>query len=319
MPRNNGTWKAYKIPVIAVSHITKKFPTVTALDGVSLEVRDKEFFGLLGPNGAGKTTLMNLLVGYLDPDGGEIRIGSKLVTRDSLASRRNIGLVPQSLALYDDISAEDNLEIFGSLYDMERRALKDRIAELLESVGLFDRRKDRVKTFSGGMKRRLNLIASLLHRPPVLLCDEPTVGVDPQSRNAIFEYLRKLNGEGTTIVYTTHYMEEAERLCDRIGIIDAGRIISMGTVEELLELLPFEETVAIARNSFSPDKREVLEQFGRLTEEEDHWELEPGKGFRMSEFFLALERHDISYKSVGLRRPTLEALFLHLTGRNLRD
>lgn len=305
--------------MIHVVGITKKFPTVTALHEVSFHVGEKEFFGLLGPNGAGKTTLMNLMVGYLDPDAGHIRIAGEQVTRDGLAYRRHIGLVPQSLALYDDISAQANLEIFGSLYGMEGNALKARIDELLQSVQLSDRRKDRVKTYSGGMKRRLNLIAGLLHRPKVLLCDEPTVGVDPQSRNAIFEYLAQLNSEGTTIVYTTHYMEEAERLCSRIGIIDAGRIIAMGSVDELVGSLPFEETVTIAGNGFSPEKRRLFESFGKVTEAQDHLELEPREGFLFSEFFLALEQHSISNRSVALRRPTLEGLFLHLTGKSLRD
>jgi len=207
--------------MIRISDVTKKFPTVTALQNVSLTVADGEFFGLLGPNGAGKSTLMNLLIGYLDPDAGEIFVGDEKVTRDNLEARKNIGLVPQSLALYDDISAQENLEIFGSFYHIEKRTLRDRIEERLRAVELYDRRKDKVSTFSGGMKRRLNLIASLLHDPSLLLCDEPTVGVDPQSRNAIFDYLEMLNREGKTIVYTTHYMEEAERLCTRIAIIDS--------------------------------------------------------------------------------------------------
>jgi ABC-2 type transport system ATP-binding protein len=210
--------------MIQIKNVTKRFPTVTALDNISLTIREKEFFGLLGPNGAGKTTLMNLLVGYLNLDDGEILIAGEKVTQDGLQTRKNIGLVPQSLALYDDISAEANLEIFGSFFHIEKKLLKERIKEMLESVQLYDRRKDKVKTFSGGMKRRLNLISSLLHDPPLLLCDEPTVGVDPQSRNAIFDYLQMLNQQGKTIVYTTHYMEEAERLCNRIAIIDSGKI-----------------------------------------------------------------------------------------------
>ena len=179
--------------MIQISNITKKFATVTALDGVSLTVREKEFFGLLGPNGAGKSTIMNLLVGYLNPDEGEIFINGEKVTQDGLHTRKNIGLVPQSVALYGNISAQENLEIFGSFYRIEKNLLQERIKEKLQLVQLYDRRKDKVKTFSGGMKRRLNLITSLLHDPPILLCDEPTVGVDPQSRNAIFDYLLLLN------------------------------------------------------------------------------------------------------------------------------
>src|SRR5437879_8073539 len=219
--------------MIEIRNLTKKFPTVTALDQISFTVAEKEFFGLLGPNGAGKSTLMNLLVGYLDPDEGEILVGGRSASAED--ARRSLGFIPQSLALYDDLSALDNLEIFGSFYRLDKRKLAKTIGEQLHSVQLYDRRKDKVKTFSGGMKRRLNLIAGLLHDPDILLCDEPTVGVNPQSRNAIFEYLTGLNRQGKTIIYTTHYMEEAERLCGRIAIIDSGRIIADGTLDELLD------------------------------------------------------------------------------------
>jgi ABC-2 type transport system ATP-binding protein len=305
--------------MIQIKNVTKKFPTVTALDNISLTIREKEFFGLLGPNGAGKTTLMSLLVGYLNLDEGEILIAGEKVTQDGLKTRKNIGLVPQSLALYDDISAEANLEIFGSFFHIEKRLLKERIKEMLESVQLYDRRKDKVKTFSGGMKRRLNLISSLLHDPPLLLCDEPTVGVDPQSRNAIFDYLQMLNQQGKTIVYTTHYMEEAERLCNRIAIIDAGKIVVEGTLDQLLEKLSYEESISILRNPTTTEKIDVFKQFGTLIDEDDHYELKPKEGFQFSSFFSAIEQSGISYKLVEMHKPTLEALFLHLTGRRLRD
>jgi ABC-2 type transport system ATP-binding protein len=305
--------------MIQIKNVTKRFPTVTALDNVSLTIREKEFFGLLGPNGAGKTTLMNLLVGYLNLDDGEILIAGEKVTQDGLQTRKNIGLVPQSLALYDDISAEANLEIFGSFFHIEKKLLKERIKEMLESVQLYDRRKDKVKTFSGGMKRRLNLISSLLHDPPLLLCDEPTVGVDPQSRNAIFDYLQMLNQQGKTIVYTTHYMEEAERLCNRIAIIDSGKIIAEGTLDQLLEKLTYEESISILRNPATTEKIDIFRQFGTLIDENDHYELKPKDGFQLSAFFTSIEQNGISYKLVEMRKPTLEALFLHLTGRRLRD
>jgi ABC-2 type transport system ATP-binding protein len=305
--------------MIQIKNVTKKFPTVTALDNISLTIKEKEFFGLLGPNGAGKTTLMSLLVGYLNLDEGEILIAGEKVTQDGLQTRKNIGLVPQSLALYDDISAEANLEIFGSFFHIEKKLLKERIKEMLESVQLYDRRKDKVKTFSGGMKRRLNLISSLLHDPPLLLCDEPTVGVDPQSRNAIFDYLQMLNQQGKTIVYTTHYMEEAERLCTRIAIIDAGKIVVEGTLDQLLEKLSYEESISILRNPTTAEKIDMLKQFGTLIDEDDHYELKPKEGFQFSAFFSAIEQNGISYKLVEMHKPTLEALFLHLTGRRLRD
>ncbi len=305
--------------MIDIQHITKRFPSVVALDDVSLHIRPQEFFGLLGPNGAGKTTLMNLLVGYLDPEGGGITIDGDRVTRDFLPIRRKMGLVPQSLALYDELSAVENLEVLGGLFDVPRRVLGKRIDEQLNAVGLYERRKDRVKTYSGGMKRRLNMIASLLHDPKVLLLDEPTVGVDPQSRNAIFEFLLDLNKQGKTIVYTTHYMEEAERLCSRIAIIDHGKIIAVGTIDELLEMLPYDESILVAKNATTMGARRTFEEFGTLIEGDDRFELKPFSGFTLSKFFARMEDHGMKYQWIEVHRPTLEALFLQLTGRRLRD
>jgi ABC-2 type transport system ATP-binding protein len=305
--------------MIKIKNITKKFPSVTALDNVSLEIKEKEFFGLLGPNGAGKSTLMNLLIGYMDSDEGEIIINNEKVRKDNLEVRKKIGMVPQSIALYDDLSAFENLEIFGSFYGIKKNLLRAVIAENLNRVQLFDRRKDKVKNFSGGMKRRLNIAASLLHNHQILLCDEPTVGVDPQSRNAIFEYLQQLNEEGKTIVYTTHYMEEAERLCSRIAIIDFGKIITIGTLEKLLEQLPYEQTILISKNQSTENKLELFGSFGKLINEQEKYELKPNDHLKLSEFFKSLEENGINYQSIDLRKPTLEALFLHLTGRRLRD
>jgi len=305
--------------MIQIKNITKKFPSVLALDSITLQVKEKDFFGLLGPNGAGKSTLMNLLVGYLDPDEGEILIDGQKTTNDNLGIKNKIGLVPQSLALYDDISALENLEIFGSLFDIPRKQLKENIEEKLNSVELYERRKDKVKTFSGGMKRRLNLIAGLLHDPLVLLCDEPTVGVDPQSRNAIFDFLLKLNEEGKTIIYTTHYMEEAERLCNRIAIIDVGKIIAEGTVQELIHCLPYEQTILISKNQTTLHHSDKFKDYGILIDEQDYFELKPAEGFTLSSFFKMIETEGIKNQSIGIKRPSLEALFLHLTGRRLRD
>jgi ABC-2 type transport system ATP-binding protein len=305
--------------MININKVSKKYAAITALDDLTLEVHQQEFFGLLGPNGAGKTTLMNLLVGYLNPDSGIIAIDGEPVTQDSLEIRKKIGFVPQSLALYDELSGQENLELFGKMFDIPRKILKERIQEQLHAVELYDRRKDKTKTYSGGMKRRLNIIASLLHDPKVLLCDEPTVGVDPQSRNAIFEFLVSLNKQGKTIVYTTHYMEEAERLCTRIGIIDHGKIIALGTKDKLLEQLTYEETIAIVKNPLTAKNINMFKKFGALVEEEGHFELKPAKGFLLSDFFSDIEKKGMQYSWVELHRPTLEALFLQLTGRRLRD
>jgi ABC-2 type transport system ATP-binding protein len=305
--------------MIKINSITKKFPTTTALDNVSLEIKEKEFFGLLGPNGAGKSTLMNLIVGYLDSSEGEILIDGERITQDNLKIRKKIGLVPQTIALYEEISAEENLEVFGSLFNLEKKDLKYIIAQKLQMVGLFEKRKEKVQTFSGGMKRRLNLAASLLHDPQIILCDEPTVGIDPQSRNAIFEYLEKLNSEGKTIIYTTHYMEEAERLCNRIAIIDFGCIISVGTLQELLENLEYKNTIIISKNHLTESKVNLFTSFGKLIDLSDKYEIQPEDGLKLSNFFQEIEKSGISYSNINIKRPSLEDLFLRLTGRSLRD
>ncbi len=305
--------------MISIKNVSKKFSGVTALDNISLEIQKKEIFGLLGPNGAGKSTLMNLLIGYLDADEGELVVAGEKVTRNNLESRKKIGLVPQSIALYDDISAQENLEIFGSFFGIRKSLLRALIAENLNRVELYDRRKDKVKGFSGGMKRRLNIAASLLHNPEILLCDEPTVGVDPQSRNAIFDYLEKLNEEGKTIIYTTHYMEEAERLCSRIAIIDHGKIIAAGTLDELLLMLPYEQTILINKNQLTEHKKDLFTKFGTLINDQEKYELKPNEKLKLSEFFKMMEDNSIGYNFIDVNKPSLEALFLHLTGRRLRD
>jgi ABC-2 type transport system ATP-binding protein len=305
--------------MVSIQKITKKFSTVVALDNISLDIQRQEFFGLLGPNGAGKTTLMNLIVGYINADRGTITIDGDAVSQDALEIRKNIGFVPQSLALYDEMNAQENLEMFGRLFGVPENILKQRIVDQLSAVELYERRKEKVKNFSGGMKRRLNIIASMLHDPKVLLCDEPTVGVDPQSRNAIFDFLTGLNKQGKTVIYTTHYMEEAERLCSRIAIIDHGKIIALGTTDELLEKLPYEETIMITRNEITAKHRELFQEFGTLEDIDDHFELKPTNEFTLSKFFARIEEKKIKYQWVELHRPTLEALFLQLTGRRLRD
>ncbi len=306
--------------MIRINSITKKFPSTTALDNISLKIEEKDFFGLLGPNGAGKSTLMNLLVGYLDSDEGEILIDDEKITQENLEIKKKIGLVPQTIALYEELSAQENLEIFGSLFNLDKKDLRYAIAQKLKMVGLFEKKKEKVSTFSGGMKRRLNLAASLLHDPKIILCDEPTVGIDPQSRNAIFEFLEKLNNdEGKTIIYTTHYMEEAERLCNRIAIIDEGHIISVGTKQELLDSLNYEQTITISKNRLTESKKILFSSFGKLIDENDKFELQPAAGLKLSEFFEAIEKDSISYSSINIKKPSLEALFLHLTGKNLRD
>jgi ABC-2 type transport system ATP-binding protein len=219
--------------LLEISHLRKSFGTLVAVDDVSFSLAKGQLVGLLGPNGAGKTTTVSMIAGLVTPERGEVRIGGQPLRGDTDPVKRKIGLVPQDLALYDELRAIDNLRFFGALYDLRGAALDAATAAALELVGLADRAKDRVKTFSGGMKRRLNLAAGLLHDPEILLLDEPTVGVDPQSRNAIFDNLELLKQRGKALLYTTHYMEEAERLADRIVVIDHGRVIADDTLAGL--------------------------------------------------------------------------------------
>src|SRR5580692_6233319 len=224
--------------MLEVIGLRKSYGDLIAVDGVSLKAGKGETIGLLGPNGAGKTTTVSIIAGLLQPDAGEVRIDGRILKGDTDSAKRDIGLVPQDLGLYDEMSARENLHLFGALYGLTGAALKRAMDEGLELVGLRDRAKDKVKAFSGGMKRRLNLAAALLHDPQLLLLDEPTVGVDPQSRNAIFDNLEVLKKRGKTLLYTTHYMEEAERLCDRLVIMDHGKVVANDTLQGLYRLLP---------------------------------------------------------------------------------
>ena len=310
--------------MLEVKDLKKIYGAISAVDGVSFKASDGETIGLLGPNGAGKTTTISIIAGLLSPTSGQVLIEGRAVSGDTDPLKRQIGLVPQDLALYDEMSANDNLSLFGALYDLSGSALRKALDEALELVGLADRAKDKVGTFSGGMKRRLNLAAALLHDPKILLLDEPTVGVDPQSRNAIFDNLELLKKRGKTLIYTTHYMEEAERLCDRLVIVDHGKVIADDTLDNLYKLLPVTNILAIEleeraegltldRLNQLPEVKTV-ELVGRvlkagvrnLTEDTPKvlgWLV--ANGFR--------------YSHVASERASLEAVFLNLTGRSLRD
>lgn len=305
--------------MLHLASVTKRYGALTALNDASLDIEPGEFFGLLGPNGAGKSTLMSLIAGLREPEAGTITLDGRPVTASAVNNRAALGLVPQSIALYEDLSAEQNLRVFGELYGLGGALLRERIAEALEVVQLTDRRHAPVKSFSGGMQRRLNLVAALLHRPRLLLCDEPTVGVDPQSRNAIFELLELRNREGLTVIYSTHYMEEATRLCSRIGIIDHGRILALGTLDELLARLPFEDEIAFAATPATAPLVPHLAALGEVTRVDDTHRFRPRPGTAMSQFYALAEAQALPARVFTHERPTLEALFLHLTGRTLRE
>ena len=305
--------------MLAVTSASKRFGSQIAVDNLSLEVRRGDFFGLLGPNGAGKSTLMSMIAGLRAPDSGSIAVNGRTIAPSAPKARSQLGLVPQNLALYVELSAEQNLTIFGGLYGLAGATLRARVERALEAVRLNERRKDRVKEFSGGMQRRLNLAAALLHEPALLLCDEPTVGVDPQSRNAIFDFLEEQNRRGLTIIYSTHYMEEAERLCNRIGIIDRGRILAEGSLDSLLETLPFDEEVRFPMTEATEPLAAAIEAEGTVTRVTEEFRFRPRTGFKLSRFYALSEALGLPTRLFTTQRPTLEAVFLELTGRTLRE
>ncbi len=306
--------------MLEINNLSKSFGNIKALDDVSLKIEKGEFFGLLGPNGAGKTTLMNHIIGFLKADSGDIIFDNEVVKYGDPEIKNRIGYVPQDIALYQELTAIQNLKIFGSFFKISKRELKDNIDEALELVQLTDRRNSAVKEFSGGMKRRLNLAASILHKPEVLLCDEPTVGVDPQSRNAIFEMLQRLNQQGISIIYTTHYMEEAERLCNRLAIIDNGMIIASGTLMELLQNLDRKATLKIQKTRESIELLEQLNDVAEINEFDYLYELIlKDSDQKYSDLFSYFEKIGLSADLIEVSSASLEDVFLHMTGRRIRD
>jgi ABC-2 type transport system ATP-binding protein len=308
-------------PILEVRDLRHRYGSTTALAGASFHVAEGELFGLLGPNGAGKTTLLSAVSCLLTPDAGEIRLlGEPLSTRD-LKVRRLIGLVPQELAIYNDLSARENLLFLGELYGIDRSTLTKRANELLAVIGLLDRADDRTSTFSGGMKRRLNLGAGLIHSPRLLLLDEPTVGVDPQSRNLVFEEVRRLNAGGVTVVYTSHYMEEVQALCTRIGIMDRGRVIACDTLPNLLRLK--EGSIRFRTTNPAPALRLALDRLPdcQVKDESDGRTRLICHDVKGTLLRLGALFHETATEPLGLEtdEPNLEGVFLHLTGRGLRD
>lgn len=296
--------------MISISNLHKRFKDVNAVNGISFEIPKGELFGLLGPNGAGKTTTINMMVGVLKPDDGTITInGVTDPTRSDIRFR--LGNAPQSLALYDRLTARENLNFFGGLYNLKGKRLKERVDWALDFVGLTDRADHRIETFSGGMKRRVNLACAVVHDPDVILFDEPTVGVDPQSRNMIFDTIEELKRGGRTIIYTTHYMEEAERLCDRVAIVDHGTILALDSVDGLIDSHGGDSLI-------TGEAESTPENMANFAGSWDGPNLKHTTSQPMQDL-AKLTGLGVNFRQLKVERPNLEDVFLNLTGRSLRD
>ena len=312
-------------PILKVHNLVKKYGEFTAVKGISFEIRDGEIFSLLGPNGAGKTTTISMLSTLYTPTSGDATIGGHSVTKDPMAVRNLIGVVPQDLALYEDLTARENLVFWGQMYNLGGSSLQSRVDEVLEQIGLTDKAKNKVKTYSGGMKRRVNIGVGLLHKPRLLFMDEPTVGIDPQSRRAILDTVKDLNRNGMTVLYTTHYMEEAEELSNRVGIIDHGEMIAIGTQRELTQQVGQSETLILRisdnddHEKFASALKGIKDVLGVSVTGNDIPVSALSAKDVIPPVVSVADQLGIKIRSIDIREPNLEAVFLHLTGRALRD
>jgi len=307
--------------IVSMTGIVKRYNAHTALDNLDLTVNEGEALGLLGPNGAGKTTAIRVLTGLTTADSGEVKLFGSEMRGTAAAIKKKIGLVPQDLALYETLSARDNLNYFGRLYGVTGATLKDRVAEALDVLGLSDVAGKAPKKFSGGMKRRLNIGCAIIHKPELLILDEPTVGIDPQSRNHILDFVELMNKQGTTVLYTSHYMEEVERVCSRVLIMDAGRVIAGGSVEELTRSTLIEETVSVEVRDPAPSLKESISKVQGVLRCEGEGRTLLVTSKADSQNLARILECATPYVILGVEahRPTLEDAFLTLTGKKLRD
>ena len=307
--------------MIEVRGLSKIYGSFQAVNNVNFVAKAGEIFGLLGPNGAGKSTTINCISGLISPTDGSVLINRHNITTDSVKAKQSLGLVPQELALYEDLSAYENLVFWGSAYGLSGNQLQERIQQVLNEVGLETRQKDAVNQFSGGMKRRLNFACAVLHKPAALLLDEPTVGIDPQSREHLMQAILKLKEQGTAVIYTTHYMEEAERLCDNLAIIDKGEIIATGTVDALRSQLGERDLITFQGQFQNPESSE-LESLGAEILEQSENEIRlliSDAPKNLSSVMKSIESQHGKISNVNLAQANLESLFIKLTGRALRD
>lgn len=308
--------------LLEVHELRKTYNGTAAVDGLSFAVEAGEVLGLLGPNGAGKTTTMSMIAGLLRPDSGTVNLNGEPVGRDDEQRRRALGIVPQDLAVYPDLTALENLQFFGRLYGVRGAELDERAGQILERIGLTERRRDFVHTFSGGMKRRLNFGVSLMHQPRILMLDEPTVGVDPQSRSHLLDCVRELAADGVGVIYASHYMEEVEAICGRVVIVDHGQAVAADSVDHLLNQIPAGIRLHVSDPSVAAAELEPLCQIGSLNADGAELELEAGDVPLEKRLFAVLEilnRHDRQVHRIESEAANLERLFLKLTGHSLRD
>lgn len=309
--------------LIKIENLVKKYDENTAVAGINLTVEEGELFGLLGPNGAGKSTAISMLTGLLKPTGGCIRIKGEDIVKNPMKVKKIMGLVPQDIALYPTLTARENLIFWGRMYGLSGNILRERIDDVLKIVGLEDRKNEMIKNYSGGMKRRINIGTALLHKPEILVMDEPTVGIDPQSRNHILETVKKLNSDGMTIIYTSHYMEEVEYLCLRVGIMDHGKIIAVGNRDELKRSVINQDKIEIVLSSVTPtviEKIRGIENIAGVAEDENKVTIYSKDGtYLITNVLLEIAKLNIKVLSLNVEEPNLESVFLNLTGRALRD
>jgi ABC-2 type transport system ATP-binding protein len=311
--------------ILEVKDLKKNYGDFAAVKGITFDIKEGEIFSLLGPNGAGKTTTISMLSTLYTPTAGDASIGGHSISKEPMAVKQVIGVVPQELALYEDLTARENLIFWGQMYGLSGKSLNSRVDEVLEQIGLVDKAKNQVKTYSGGMKRRVNIGVGLLHKPRLLFMDEPTVGIDPQSRRAILDTVKDLNKQGMTVLYTTHYMEEAEELSNRVGIIDHGELIALGTQDELTKQVGQTDTLIlhIGENEDTEALAESLKSLDGVLEAiaVDHEVsiVTPQAEDVLATVVGAANERGIKIHSIDIREPNLEAVFLHLTGRALRD
>jgi len=308
--------------MLQITHLSKSFDSLKAVDDISLDIKVGEIFGLLGPNGAGKTTVISIIASLLKPDSGKIIIDSLDLDKDLRKIKKTMGVVPQDMAFYEELTAKENLIFWGKLQGLRKKTLEERIKYYLEKTGLAGRENEPLKKYSGGMKRRINLIIGLIHQPKLLLLDEPTIGIDVQTRLNIYEIIKEASSSGTTILYTTHNLQEAEELCHRIGIMDQGKILAIGTLAELIKIVEAKDIVLISGNFNADQGQKILTPFkdaSILSIKEGKIVLSLEASRKIPLLLEGFFKEGISIDDVSIKKPNLESVFLKLTGKELRE